>query len=172
MTVDVSELSFQFLKKKEANVILDLGETILGVPKEELGKEFVIEADGFLDTIDDFQKKDFHILLWLVNSRIAALFFGKSLKRFAKMDDDAKEVFLKKWMLSRLPLLRIGYVAFRALCGWSYYSLEKSWPEMDYPGETIGREHETPTLLFGKKPWQPPKDWKHWKVIPKAKPKA
>ena len=78
MTEEVSELSFLFLKKKEAKVILDLGETILGVPKEELGNEFVSEADSFLETIDDFQKKDFHILLWLVNSRLTSLLYGQN----------------------------------------------------------------------------------------------
>jgi hypothetical protein len=24
---------------------------------------------------------------------------------------------------------------------------------MNYPGHTIGREHQTPTLLYGKEPW-------------------
>lgn len=142
-----------FLKPKEVEVFYCLGETILGVPRDELGDEFINEADAFIDNLDEFLQKDIRILLILFNSRITSLIFIGKLKKFTSLSQNDREKFYKKWLLSKIPLLRTGGGALKAICGWSYYSNEKSWKEINYPGKTLGREHETPTLID--KPWEP-----------------
>ena len=52
--------------------------------------------------------------------------------------------------------MRTGYNTLKSISGWSFYSLEKKIIQEipSYPGRTIGREQETPTLLEGKEPWK------------------
>ena len=51
-------------------------------------------------------------------------------------------------------------MTLKAICGWSYYSIEENFKKEipDFPGKTIGREKETPTLLHGKENWKPVPD--------------
>ncbi len=143
-----------FLKQKEIPIIYASGETILGVPRAELGTEFVNEFEHVINSFESYLQKDVHTLFILLNSRILALFFVGTLTPFSRMPQYKRDKYLKKMMLSKIPLFRTAYSTIKALCGWSYYSLKKTWEELDFPGETIGREHLTPTLLKGKKPWE------------------
>ncbi|MHA2090221.1 MAG: hypothetical protein ACW98K_05125 [Candidatus Kariarchaeaceae archaeon] len=142
-----------FLSDKNAELITLIGETILGVPRSELGSEYVNSVDSTVWALDDYLRKDIKTLLWLFNSRVTSIIIGRSFRKFSSMQMEDREKYILKWMKSRIPILRTAYTTLRSLCGWSYYSLQKSHPEMNYPGHTIGREHQTPTLLYGKEPW-------------------
>lgn len=151
--IDYSQLTF--LKKKEIPKVLVIGETLLGVPEEELGEDYVYEFDRIVSTLDDYLHKDIHTLIWLFNSRFAALFVGLSFKPFKTMKPAKREKYMIKWMKSRIPVFRTIYVTLRALTSWSYYTSEQGETEVNFPGPTIGREHELPTLQFGKEPLDP-----------------
>ncbi len=142
-----------FLSDKNAELITLIGETILGVPRSELEPEFVNALDSVVWGLDDYLQKDVKTLFWLFNSRVTSIFIGRSFRKFSSMQLEDREKYILKWMKSRIPILRTAYTSLRSLCGWSYYSLQKSHTEMNYPGHTIGREHQTPTLLYGKEPW-------------------
>ncbi len=137
-----------FLSTREVKVVMCAGEALLGVPRKELGGDFVAAFDRVAADLEDFLRSDLHKLLLLLNV--------VTLGRFTRMEASRRERLLAGWGHSRIPLLRTSFVTLRALCGWSWYSLRKSWPELEFPGETIGRENELPTLLFGKSPWTPP----------------
>lgn len=135
------------------DLVYAISETILGIPKNELGEEFLQEFDRFIGTLEGYLIKNIKILLFTLNCRFSATIFVLRFKKFTDLPIEKREQYLAKWSLSRIALLRTAYVTLKALSGWSFYALEKSWPEFNYPGHTIGREHETPTLLYGKQPW-------------------
>lgn len=152
---DIDYTKLTFLKIKEVNKVLAIGETLLGVPPKELGEDYIYELDRIIFTLEDYIQKDIHTLIWLFNSRLAAIVFGYSFQPFIKMSSEKREKYMVKWMKSRIPLLRTMYVTLRALVSWAYYTSEQAETEVDFPGSTIGREHELPTLLFGKEPYDP-----------------
>ncbi len=155
MKFEIDYNKLNFLKKKEIPKVLVIGETLLGVPIVELGEDYVYELDRIVTTLDDFLHRDIHTLIWLFSSRLAALLVGKSFKPFKNMNPTKRENYMKKWIKSRIPIFRTAYVTLRALTSWSYYTSEKGEAEVDFLGSTIGREHELPTLLYGKEPIQP-----------------
>ena len=153
LEIDNSKLTF--LKQKEISKVLVMGETMLGVPQDELGEDYIFELDRTISNLDDFLHKDLHTLIWIFNSRFAALLVGKSLKPFKNMNPIKREEYMKKYMKSRIPLFRTIYVTIKALASWAYYTSERGEAEIGFFGPTIGRENELPTLLYGKEPLQP-----------------
>ena len=137
-----------FLSPSETQVVMCAGEALLGIPRRELGDDFIAEFDRIAAGLESFLRADLHHLLLLLNVA--------SLGRFTRMEVSRRERLLAGWGHSRIPLLRTSFVTLRSLSAWSWYSLRKSWPELDFPGETIDKEHKLPTLLFGKSPWTPP----------------
>ncbi|MCY3412440.1 MAG: hypothetical protein INQ03_12455 [Candidatus Heimdallarchaeota archaeon] len=146
---------FLILSPKEREFLLALGEAILGVPKDELGDQFLHEADAFIHNLEGFLINDIQLLIKIYNARLTSFFLTCSFTPFMKKSLESRQKYCSKWIYSKIPLLRTGGTAFKAVCGWSYYGSEQSWKELNYPGKTLGREHETPTLLFGKEPWKP-----------------
>ncbi|MCE7733295.1 MAG: hypothetical protein GPJ54_00360 [Candidatus Heimdallarchaeota archaeon] len=151
--IDYSQLTF--LKKKEISKILVIGETLLGVPEEVLGEDYVYELDRIITSLDDFLYKDVHTLIWLVNSRFAGFTIGRSLKPFKKMTSAKRESYIEKFMKSRIPIFRTMYGTLRALTSWAYYTSVQGEEDVKFPGPTIGHEHELPTLAYGKEPLDP-----------------
>ncbi len=146
--------SLKFLKPKNIPLLLSIGEIILGIPEDELGEDYIREADRIILTFEDFLQFEVKKLLYLFNSSLTSLFISFSFKKYTKMSKENRAKYCEKWMYSKIGLLRTGFVTIKAISAWAYYSSTKSWEEMDYPGETIGREHLTPTLLFGKEPYK------------------
>jgi hypothetical protein len=158
MIENYEEMNLSYLSKNEVSTVLHIGEALLGVPQDELGIEFIQAYDEAVVSLDNFLHRDIHILLYLFNSRIMSILIGRSFKKYNSMTLEKREQYTNRWMKSKFPLFRTVYRTLQSLCGWSYYSLEKCHEEMDYPGHTIGREHETPTFLYGKEPWSPKKN--------------
>lgn len=152
--------NYKFFKKNEVDTALHAGKIILGIPADELGDEYLEEMDRLLSTFEPFLQKDVHTLLKLLNLRFLNLLFNRTIQPFSRSNDIVQRIYIRKFMLSKISLLRTSFVTMKAVCGWSYYSLNKCWPEMEFPGETIGREHLTPTLLFGKEPWDGDAPWR------------
>ena len=153
--VDLKSAKLEFFNKKSAKKAMIIGEAILGVPQSQLGIEFIEEMDRYILTLDSFLHKDIKTLFWLFCSRFSGLVFGRSLRPFTKMSEAKKSEFLKRWMYSRIPILRTGFSTLRALASWGYYSLDKSFEEIKFQGSTIGKENILPTLLQGKEPLDP-----------------
>lgn len=137
-----------WLSSKHRKVLLSLGETILGVPAVELGDSFVSEVESFVENLDEFLRKDIKILISLINSRFSVLTTIWRFSPFTSLGLEMRQSYLLRWATSRIPQKRTAYTALKAICGWGYYSDERSWFELNYPGKTIGREEITPTLLF------------------------
>lgn len=130
--------------------LLAIGETFLGVPPDRLGDDFVAEIDRYVGLLDDFLIKDIKTLVSLFGSPFMVFLRTGRPKGFEKLNLQQRVKYAKGWGTSRIPLLRTGYVALRSLCGWAYYSNEEHGEEVGHLGKTIGREHETPTLLSKK----------------------
>ncbi|MHA1989380.1 MAG: hypothetical protein ACW981_01790 [Candidatus Hodarchaeales archaeon] len=147
--------NLSILSKKSSKTILHVGEVVLGIPKEELGQDFILEIDHYLSGLPKFFFRDIKILFFLFNSRLMSVVMMRKLKKFTNMKRADKEKFLDKWANSRLSVIRMGFLSLKSMCGWAFYSQEDKVKTQipDYPGRTLNREHETPTLLFGKEPW-------------------
>ena len=89
----------------------------------------------------------------MTNLRILSLLYVGRLRKFESLNSDKRETFMLKMAQSRIPLLRTSFLTLRGLVSWAFYNTVDLQAEMDYPGDTIGREHLTPTLLFGKSAW-------------------
>ena len=154
--VDSIPSNLSFLSKKNAKTILNVGEVILGIPKDDLGDDFILEVDQYLSGLPKFFFRDIKILLFLFNSRITSIMMMRKFKKFISFKYQEKEKFLEKWAKSRVFLLRMGYLTLKSVCGWGFYCNESKVKREipDYPGRTINREQETPTLLFGKEAWE------------------
>ena len=142
---------------KEHQIIKMVAETILGVPWEELGDYFEQEVDEYVFMLPGYMKNDLHVLLKIFNFRVTTLILAKTLRPFTKMSPQKRTTYLQTWQQSRIPLMRTGYAGLKSIVGFGYYAQDKTLHEMDFPGTTIGKEHLTPTLLFGKQPWSPNK---------------
>ncbi len=157
--MSVKELnSLEFLSHKRLVTLEAVAEAILGVPKSELGDEFKYNVDEYILGLPSHLKKDLSLLFFALSSPFVSLFFVGRFSSFSRLSVSRRRSYLKKWSVSRIPLLRTGYAALKSLCGWGYYSQESVHAELDYPGPTIGREDETPTLLYGKEKLKPPVD--------------
>ncbi len=128
-------------------ILLAVGETILGIPQQELGQDFVDEINRYVGSLEPYLRKDIKTLVTLFNSRISVFMKILTFKPFHTLPLDEREQYLDTWKTSTIPLFRTGYVALRSLAGWAYYSSEKGAEEMGSYGKTIGKEKETPTLL-------------------------
>ncbi len=148
--------SLEFLSPSRLETLEAVAEAILGVPRAELGDDFKFNVDEYIIGLPLHLQKDLKRLFFSLGSPFVSLFFVGRFSRFSRLSITQRRSYLKKWSLSRIPLLRTGYVALKSLCGWGYYSQESVHAELDYPGPTIGREDETPTLLYGKQKWHPP----------------
>lgn len=149
--------SLLFLKTKDIETLLYVGEVILDIPKQKLGLSFVTKIDTFLHSLTrdtPHLTKDLRLQFNSINSRLIAFLLVRRFSKFTNMKSSMRERYLQAWMKSRIPLLRKGFVAFRGLCGWGYYGESDVQKEVGFLGLPLGREHETPTLLYGKKAWE------------------
>lgn len=149
--------TLKFLKQKDVEPLLWAGSIILGVPKEDLGSQFITNIDILLFDISNSAThlvNDLRLQFYSLNSRLLSLVLVRRVSKFINMNDKTKQRYLEAWMNSPLSILRKGFVSFRGLCGWGYYGQENVQKhDMQFSGMPLGREHETPTLLSGKKPW-------------------
>lgn len=150
----MNKKQLDFFKSKEIDLFYKIGETILGIPKSDLTDAFIKEADRFINTLDSFLFNELHKLLFLVNSRFISFLTIFRFKKFQDLSPEKRENFFLNWSNSKIPILRTGFTTLKAICGWSFYSLEKCWDEIGFLGPTIGKENVTPTLLFGKSTWE------------------
>ena len=151
-----NQTTFKFLNKKKATLLEHIGSTIIGVPIDQLGDRYIEEIDEFLFTLPKWVQKDFKLLFWSFNFPFTRFFFMFRFTSFTKMNEDQKMKYIKKWSKSRIPLMRSGFMGLKGAVCWGFYSQNKAFlEEIKYPGKTIGREHETPTFLYGKEPWKP-----------------
>ena len=151
-----SNPELKFLSKKQAQLIEHIGSTIIGVPIDKLGENYLKEIDEFLFTLPKWVQKDFKLLFWSFNSPFLRFYFMFSFRSFTKMNNKQKLKYIKKWGNSRIPLMRSGAMGLKGVVSWGFYSQNEAFlEEIKYPGSTIGRENETPTLLYGKEPWKP-----------------
>jgi hypothetical protein len=143
---------FKYLSENESLILKHAAETILGIPLDQLGSKFVEEIDDYLYNFPEWLKKEYKLIFRIFNMRFSGLIFIRRLKNFTKMDTGQKVKFVRNFSSSRLPMIRSAFYGLKSICAWGYYSQDDVF--VDFPGKTIGREHETPTLLYGKEAWR------------------
>ena len=144
-----------FRNTKQAETLLYAGSIILGVSIADLGVEYVTELDDFVSSLPDYLQDEIQKLFRFFNSKIFSFLLIRTLKSFNGMNRDQQEKYIKKWMNSRLNLLRSGYVTLRSLAGWGYYTQGSTVKnEMNFQGKPLRKENKVPTLLYGKEPYK------------------
>ena len=144
--------NFTYLSENESILLKFAGESILGIPIEYLGSKYTKEIDSYLSTLPEWLRKEYKLIFKISNLKLTGFVYTKRFKNFTKLSKQQRQKFIKTFSTSRIPLLRSAFFGLKSICAWGYYSQDNSI--QDYPGNTIGREHETPTLLFGKHPWR------------------
>lgn len=73
-------------------------------------------------------------LLGLFENALPGMLLDGRAAPFTRLDGPAQDRVLESWRDSRFVLRRAGYHALRRLCLAGYYSDERSWPGIHYPG--------------------------------------
>ena len=79
-------------------------------------------------------QSDFRNLLKLVENGLAGLLLDGRPRPFTRLGPGEQDAALIAFRESRLVLRRSGYHALRKLCSGVYYSDERSWAGIAYPG--------------------------------------
>ena len=98
-------MAFKFLKPKEKDFLLSLGEALVGYTREELGDEFLMEADGFIDNLDDYLQKDLRLLIAVFNARLTSFFLTGSFSKFTSKSIEKREKYYLKWFFLETRLI-------------------------------------------------------------------
>lgn len=151
--MSTGSISKPFFNKKEGEVLASCAQAILGVPRDDLNEDFLDIVNEYVFGLPSYFHGLIHILLRVFNFPLIVFFFLFKLKSFTRLSTEDQKRYVEKWLLSRIPLFRTGYMTIKALVSWGYYTSDKGLNELDFPGVPLGREHELPTLLYGKEPW-------------------
>ena len=115
-------------------------------------------AAAAIDALDPEQRRQFCLVFRLVESRPANLLLGWQLARFSDMVVDRREVYFCRWVLSRLPLRRSAFQAYKKLlCFLAYADPGDAVPNARW--SAIGYEPPLEPLTGQPtpiEPWTPP----------------
>ncbi|HYX11506.1 MAG TPA: NAD(P)-binding protein, partial [Candidatus Acidoferrum sp.] len=115
-------------------------------------------AAAAIDALDPEQRRQLRLVLRLVESRPANLLLGWQFARFSDMAVDRREAYLRRWALSRLPLRRSAFQAYKKLlCFLAYADPGDAVPNARW--SAIGYEPPLEPLTGQPtpiEPWTPP----------------
>ena len=127
-----------FFTPEEYTVMSAAASRLTGFPPPdgEPGKtiDAALRADKFLSTEDPEIQDQFHLLLTVFNSPLAALFFSFEFSRFTSMDERAQDGYLQGWMTSSLAFRRTGFQALKRLSMSMVYTDPRSFEEIGFHG--------------------------------------
>lgn len=128
-------------------------------PASDLGVAERIVA--LIGSLDAGTQREFDQLLGLLGSRALGLTWHGPMKPFAALSAAQREVMLRRWAASPVPLLRKGYGSLKKLSASFFYGLAEpgapnpNWPAIGYPGPpdpSTGSGHDAERVLAPLRP--------------------
>ena len=95
---------------------------------------------GLIASLDEGTQREFGQLLGLLGSRALGMTWRGPMKPFAALSAAQREVMLRRWAASPVPLLRKGYGSLKKLSASFFYGSAEpgapnpNWPAIGYPG--------------------------------------
>ena len=94
-------------------------------------------ADRFLASADPEIREQFHLLLTVFNSPLAAFIFSFHFSTFVTMSPQNQHTYLEGWMTSRLAFRRTGFQGLKRLAMSMFYTDSRTWKEFGYQAVTV-----------------------------------
>lgn len=94
-------------------------------------------ADRFLSSADPEIQDQFHLLLAVFNSALAAFLFDFRFSSFLNMNPDQQDSYLDDWMTSRLAFRRTAFQGLKRLSMSMFYTDSHTWSEFGYQAVTV-----------------------------------
>ncbi len=148
---EMTVTTFDCLDKKTALILFSVAEAVLG-------EGFLAKAPRFIETVDDFlnyqrpAQRDQFLLALLVAEMTFGPIIG-SLKSFSHLSLADRRKILEKLRSSSQQLRRNIYAAFVNVSASTYYSSDRTWPDIGYTGVSV----DHPEILQRPPPipWRP-----------------
>jgi hypothetical protein len=102
--------------------------------------DLALRMDLYLSGADEEVRDQFHQLLSVFNSGIAAFLFDLRFSSFLGMSPEDRRAYLADWMESPIGFRRTAFMALKRVASSSYYSHPASWTAIGYDGD-----HSAPT---------------------------
>jgi hypothetical protein len=140
----------QFFNVKEYAVMLAAADALLPDPgpfphHRDLGT--VLKIDHELAQWDAVRSKDIPLLLQLFEH--GPLLFGHGFSRFSNLGRKQQRRYLAGWGESAILLRRSGFMAFKGLVAFYYFSDPAVWPLIGYDGTWIDKFTIAPLEVEG-----------------------
>jgi hypothetical protein len=97
--------------------------------------DLALRMDHYLAGADQEVQQQFHQLLSVFNSGIAAFLFDLRFSSFLGMSSDDRASYLQDWMESPIGFRRTAFMALKRVAASSYYSHPSSWPAIGYDAD-------------------------------------
>ena len=123
-----------FFSEEEHAVLAAAAQRLLGISGEGNSPaiDVPLRADRFLSTEDPEVQEQFHLLLTIFNSQIAAFVFNLKFFCFLEMSPQSQDDYLEGWMTSRLGFRRTAFQGLKRLCMSMYYTHSASFAPIGY----------------------------------------
>jgi len=118
----------------ELDLLSALAEALLGDMDSSRARETAARAQSLVAAFDVGRKREFALLLRVVDSPLLGLFAGAGGRRFRRASAESRRRRLALLRDSRLPSLRSGYVALHRLLASAHASDPRTWAESGYEG--------------------------------------
>jgi hypothetical protein len=123
-----------FFSEEEHAVVAAAAQRLLGIYGEGSSPtiDVALRADRFLSGEDPEVQEQFHLLLTIFNSQIAAFLFSLKFSSFLDMGPQSQDDYLEGWMTSRLGFRRTAFQGLKRLCMSMYYTHPASFAPIGY----------------------------------------
>ena len=127
----------QFFDQQEFALFRAIADRIIGPRPDDAPSLDIIaqRADAFLALEHPEIQEQFHLLLTLFDSAWVAMLFDLQWSSFLGMSPDAKDAYLRDWMLSPLAFRRTAFQGLKRLSLSVYYTHADSWRGIGFDGE-------------------------------------
>ncbi len=126
-----------FFTPREYSIFHSVAEALLDLPQDaptidEIG--VAARADRMIGGHPPDSQKDFRRLLALFDNALAGFFLNGTIAPFSQLSVEDRRAVLTRWENHRLGVLRSGFVALKRTAMACYYSHERTWAGIKYPG--------------------------------------
>lgn len=128
----------RFASPTEFLVLQEAAEQLLGLPSRGgpmASADVALRMDHYLAGADQEVQDQFHQLLSVFNSGLAAFFLDLRFSSFLGMSATDRADYLKDWMESPIGFRRTAFTALKRVAASAYYSASDSWTSIGYDAD-------------------------------------
>ena len=138
--------ALEFFSGQELEIVKAVAARIIGLPDVTGPAANDIDvagrADRFLASADPEVQDQFHLLLAVFNSALAAFVLDFRFSSFLAMSPEGQDSYLDDWMTSRLAFRRTAFQGLKRLSMSMFYTDSRTWRECGYEAVTVPEDHQ------------------------------